>query len=136
MSRHGHILLHLTRYLGLVLGLWWQTFLRIHEMGRFYGFVHEIVAANHEMGRFYGFVCLIMLEGCVVGMVKKTVSISMCLSGRRMHVWMLTPRIIRGGEHRKVDSRAYINDFDAQRFYGWEMQIDWGFPLSRYCRRD
>ena len=67
----------------------------------------------------------------------KTMSISMCLSGRRMHVWMLTPpEFIRGGEHRKVDSGAYINYFDAQRFYGWEMQIDWDFPLSRYCRRD
>ena len=47
---------------------------------------------------------------------EKTVSISMCLSGRRMHVWMLTPRIIRGGEHRKVDSGAYDGDLDAHRF--------------------
>ena len=67
---------------------------------------------------------------------EKTMSISMCLSGRRMHVWMLTPSDKFGGEHRKVDSGAYINYFDAQRFYGWEMQIDWDFPLSRYCRRD
>ena len=59
----------------------------------------------------------------------------MCLSGRRMHVWMLTLSDKFGGEHRKVDSGAYINYFDAQRFYGWEMQIDWDFPLSRYCRR-
>ena len=83
-------------------------------MWRFYGFVYEIVRAIHEMGRFYGFVCLIMLEGGVglgVGVIvweflrgwvellcdclggEKTMSISMCLSGRRMHVWMLTPRI-------------------------------------------
>ena len=46
----------------------------------------------------------------------KTVSISMCLSGRRMHVWMLTPEFIRGGEHRKVDSGAYGGDLDAHHF--------------------
>ena len=34
-------------------------------MGRFYGFVHEIVGAIHEIGCFYGFVCLIILEGGV-----------------------------------------------------------------------
>ena len=27
---------------------------------------------------------------------EKTVSISMCLSGRRMHVWMLTPELSEG----------------------------------------
>ena len=48
---------------------------------------------------------------------EKTMSISMCLSGRRMHVWMLTPPVfIRGGEHRKVDSGAYGGDLDAHRF--------------------
>ena len=53
-------------------------------MGRFYGFVHEIVRAIHEMGRFYGFVCLIMLEGGVglgVGVIVWVWGVSAGLGG-------------------------------------------------------